>query len=236
MHIQFKPVQLRLGQRVIDFFRSLGERGHLTRMQDVLGTYVHAHMLGNDSGEPALITAGHQDNIVAAQTLLAAGADPNAVDEAGCSALGWAVRYNRINMAILLLSAGADPNSESVRPGGLSVLMEVCGEGRVKLLLALLAAGADPNLQSMAARKTAMMMAAARGQLQAVKILLAAGADLNIEDSDGNTALDLAELARHVGFAFIGDDPKHIEIVRLLTATKQDQLQPPKEPLDFLKK
>jgi ankyrin repeat protein len=234
MYTDSKPVQLRLGKRVIDFFRSLG-RGHITRMQDVLSTYVHAQMLGNDSGEPALITAAHQDNIVAAQTLLAAGADPNAVDSAGCSALGWAVRYNRINMAILLLSAGADPNSESVRPGGLSVLMEVCGEGRVQLLLALLAAGANPDLQSTPSMKTALMMAAARGRLQVVKLLLAAGADLSLNDIDGNTALTLAEIARHVGFA-MGDDPKHIEVVRVLESTKQNQLQPPKEPLNFLKK
>lgn len=235
MHTISKPVQLRLSQRVIDFFRSLG-RGHITRMQDVLTTYVHAHTLKHDSGEPALITAAHQDNIVAAQTLLAAGADPNAVDAAGCSALGWAIRYDHTNMALMLLSAGANPDSESVRPGGLSVLMEACGEGRIRLVHALLAAGANPNLQSTPSMKTALMVAAARGRLQVVTLLLAAGADLSLNDIDGNTALTLAEIARHVGFAFMGDDPKHIEIVDILTNAKRNQLQPPKEPLIFLKK
>lgn len=220
MYTHSKPVQLRLGQRVIDFFRSLGERGHITRMQDVLADYVKAHMLGSDSGERALIIATHQDDIVAAQTLLAAGADPNAVDAAGCSALGWAIRYDRTNMALLLLSAGADPDSESVRPSGLSVLMEACGEGRIRLVHALLAAGANPNLQSTPGMNTALMVAAARGRLQVVKLLLAAGADLSLNDIEGNTALTLAEIARHVGFAFMGDDPKHIEIVRILTNTK----------------
>jgi ankyrin repeat protein len=223
MDKETQPINLRLDKKIIDFFRSFG-RGHITRMQRALANYADAHSLGADSGEPALITATHQDDMAAAQTLLAAGANPDVADTSGRSALGWAVRYNLRNMTMLLLSAGANPNSSSVRDSGLSVLMEAAGEGNISLVYALLSGGANPNLQSTPSLKTALMIAAARGHLQVVKLLLAAGADLSLNDIEGNTALTLAEIARHVGFAFIGDDPKHIEIVRILTSTKQKSI------------
>jgi ankyrin repeat protein len=210
-------IQLRLDQKIIDFFKSYG-KGHITRMQKALGDYAAAHRFGTGSKEqPALIAASLLDDIVAAQQLLAAGTDPDVVDSGGCSALAWAVRYHRTRMALLLLSAGANPNGASVRPGDLTLLMEASAEGRLDLVNALLSAGADPNIQSKRNVRSALMIAADHGHLNVVQALIAAGADCGLRDFEGNTALDIAKLVlKTKAFMFADMKAQYVEIVRLL--------------------
>ncbi|CAG9574163.1 unnamed protein product [Danaus chrysippus] len=66
-------------------------------------------------------------------------------------------------------------------------------------LTALCAAGADVNAKSNqeTGGKTALHIAAERGHVENVKALLKAGADQTVVNSDGDTALVLAERGRH---------------------------------------
>jgi len=80
------------------------------------------------------------------QALLAAGAEVNAKDEDGWTALMWAARMGSNDIVELLLSKGADVNAKD--EDGTTALMYAAAsiyEGRVETVQALLSAGADVN-------------------------------------------------------------------------------------------
>lgn len=115
--------------------------------------------------------------------LLAAGADPNAVDEQGHSVLGLAVR--RPDLVRRLLAAGANPNLLDSRGG--TPLMDAAGEGNVESMGILLDAGAEINAKSKRGR-TALMVAVLSQEPKAVRLLLQRGARTDLQDEDGKTA------------------------------------------------
>ena len=63
---------------------------------------------------------------------------------------------------------------------------------------AVIQAGADINYQGGEAEATAIMRAAYQGDIETVRILKNAGANLDLVDSQGYTALDLAELQNNL--------------------------------------
>jgi ankyrin repeat protein len=75
--------------------------------------------------------------------LLADGIDPNVKDEAGELALGWAIRFNRIEVTEALLARGARVNE--TEDDGDTPLMVAAACGRADFVRALLAKGADVN-------------------------------------------------------------------------------------------
>jgi hypothetical protein len=109
--------------------------------------------------------------------LVAAGADPNARDKRGNSAL-HAAHIDAVARA--LLAAGADPNARNKE--GNSALHEVDGDAVARTLLA---AGADPDAQN-ANGETPLFNRNFDGPVGA---LLAAGADVKARDHLGRTAL-----------------------------------------------
>ena len=115
--------------------------------------------------------------------LLEAGADVNAQDYWGCTALMYAKDAEQTK---LLLEAGADINARD--EDGRTVLMFANDAEQTKLLLE---AGADVNAQTEGG-KTALMCAEDAEQ---TKLLLEAGADINARDEDGYTALMCAQNA-----------------------------------------
>jgi len=101
-------------------------------------------------------------------------ADPNAVDNDGCTALMQHADCGNAEDVQLLLKAGADPNTADKK--GITALMKAKARKVVELLLK---AGADPNT---ADKKgcTSLYHAADRGNAEAIPLLLKAGADPNI--------------------------------------------------------
>ena len=128
------------------------------------------------------------------KTLLEAGADANAEDKNGWTALMAAVAKNNVDCVKVLLEAGADVNAKD--KDGATILMRAVLKGHTDCVKTLLEAGADVNAK-IKIGGTALMMAAAFGHADCVKVLLKAGADVNAKTKDGETALMLAANERH---------------------------------------
>ena len=133
--------------------------------------------------------------------LLAAGANPNAVDKKGSTALMYAAGKGHAEIAKSLLDAEANPNV--VDDDGWTALIVATFEGHYEFVKILLDGEANPNV----AGKddwTALIQAAINGNTEISKIMLSAGANPNAADNEGRTAL--------MGAAFEG----HAEVAKIL--------------------
>ncbi|HLP99337.1 MAG TPA: ankyrin repeat domain-containing protein [Sideroxyarcus sp.] len=121
----------------------------------------------------SLIEAAKAGDLVAVQAAIAAGADVNAVDERGWTALSYAV-YNAdlkrgfADVVQALIDAGADveaPIGYGVRP-----LMLAAGYGETAVVEVLLKAGADVLAQNEGGY-TALMMVKQKHYVDVVNLL-----------------------------------------------------------------
>jgi ankyrin repeat protein len=153
--------------------------------------------------------------------LLKGGADPNTVTTFdGETVLMTAARAGNVDAVKILLSHGADVNArESYR--GQTALMWAASERHTPVVALLLDHGADWKVQAFerdnkplklsAASSitpifrggvTALFFSAREGDIETTRALLDHGADINqTVDADGATALVVALLNKHYGFA-----------------------------------
>jgi ankyrin repeat protein len=122
--------------------------------------------------------------------LLVAGADIEAHDPKGYTALILASYNGQAAATELLLKHGALPDAPD-RIRGNTALMGVAFKGYGAIAERLLDAGADPHATNTAGQ-TALMMAAMFGHSGIVDRLLAAGADPLAIDAAGNSAWSVA--------------------------------------------
>lgn len=139
--------------------------------------------VGVDPNTPDVLQrAAGNGHLKSVECLLDFGAEINATDSQGCTALRIAAERGHENTVKLLLDHGANPNlSDSFN--NLPLMRSLRQEKIVKLLLDR---GANPNTSGMIQR------AAGDGHVRAVQLLLDAGADANAVDADNCTALQLA--------------------------------------------
>ena len=130
--------------------------------------------------------AAWKGQAAAAKALLAAGAEVDAVDPAGETALHWTESSELLRV---LLSADADPNARDRR--GCTALHHFADNPLA--VNVLVAAGADPNAQA----KIGAPLHFARRDAKAVKALLRAGAELESKDYQGDTPLISAASRGH---------------------------------------
>ena len=78
----------------------------------------------------ALLWAAHWDDLEAVETLLEAGADPNAADDHGVTPLMRACENASVEVTRALLEAGADANA--AQTGGLAALMLAAKTGSAR--------------------------------------------------------------------------------------------------------
>ncbi|HVC19991.1 MAG TPA: ankyrin repeat domain-containing protein [Vicinamibacterales bacterium] len=143
------------------------------------------------SDDPPVATAAMRGDLAEVQTLLKQGADVNAPQNDGMTALHWAALNGNVAMARMLLYAGADVDA-ATRIGGYTPLDIAAKDGHAALVEALLKGGANAK-QTDAYGTTPLMLAAASGDLQSVTDLLNAGADVNArEHIKGETPLMFA--------------------------------------------
>ena len=141
--------------------------------------------------DTALRKAAQDGDIQAVNDLLAKGANVNAKDDKGRTALLWvAPARDNPEMAKLLIAKGADCNAKD--NDGETALMIAASQSNPGILTALIEAGAEVNAQNNAGG-TALMAAAFRANLDEIKILLSKDADLKLKDKKDRTAYEVAK-------------------------------------------
>ena len=143
--------------------------------------------------EGQLIDAARNGDVAAVQTLLAGGADANAAQGDGMTALHWAAERGHAVVADLLLSAGATVEAKT-RIGSYTPLHLASRAGHSSIATALLDAGADPHATTTGSGVTPVhLAAAAMDGAEVVTELLRRGADVDApEASSGQTPLMFA--------------------------------------------
>ena len=129
--------------------------------------------------------------------LLKQGADVNAVQGDGLTALHWAALKGDTELTTMLLSAGGNSRART-RFGGYTALHVAAENGHALVLKALLDAGADVAATT-SVGTTALMLAAGAGNTEALTVLLDAGADVNAKEVErGHTPLMFAAAANRL--------------------------------------
>jgi len=161
------------------------------------------------SGPSDIADAAQAKNAVAVKDLLKKGADVNAAQGDGMTALHWAALNGDAEVAQMLLYAGANVGAKT-RIGGYTPLHLAAQVGNANVIAPLVAAGAQVGAAT-ATGATALMQAAHSGSADSVRILLENGADPNVkETANGQTALMFAAAA------------DRLDVVKLLMARGAD--------------
>jgi ankyrin repeat protein len=167
----------------------------LTALALILGLATSPHASARVSS--AVADAAMAGNAEAVRTLLREGADVNAAQGDGMTALHWAAMQGHGEMAEMLLYAGANVRALT-RLGGYLPLHLASQKGAADIVTALLAAGAPVDAVT-ATGATPLMLAAASGSAEAVTVLLDKGADINAVDAaNGTSALMFAAAQNRV--------------------------------------
>jgi len=176
------------------------------------------------SDSPVADSAEHGDG-EALRSLLREGADVNAAQGDGMTALHWGAVRNDSRTVETLLYAGANVHA-TTRLAGFTAGLLAARNGDAATLERLLDAGADAN-GATAMGASSLMLASASGNVDAVRLLLDRGADLGAREHSGaQTALmfaaaydraDVIELLISAG-ANPGDTTDVVDAVALNTA------------------
>lgn len=130
--------------------------------------------------------------------LVSQGADVNAFDERGFSALHYAAQQNLCEKTRFLLDHGADPNlvtrsNELDLNELLTPLLIVSGsrlfDDKLPILSLLIGRGACPNIPDVNGVTPVIKLIASSSRVEEVEFLCSSGADVNIADRHGNSAL-----------------------------------------------
>ena len=172
------------------------------RRHGVLGTALTASfavLIGNAAWQPAaanVAAAARDGDLEAVRKQLETGADVNAPEADGTSALLWAAYQSSPELVALLIEAGADPNAANAF--GVTPLLQASRYGDAATIAALLEGGADIEAAGRDG-ETPLMAAARAGGVAAVKLLLEKGADPNaMESLEDQTALMWAAAEGHI--------------------------------------
>jgi len=154
-----------------------------------------------------LVDAAKNADRTALRALIAKGADVNATEPDGTTALHWASYRDDAESADALLRAGARVNAANDL--GATPLWIASLNGSAPMVRRLLQAGANPNA-ALLRGETPIMVASRSGNPDVVEQLLAKGANVNARGARGQTALMWAVAQ------------KHAEVVKVLLARGAD--------------
>jgi ankyrin repeat protein len=143
-----------------------------------------------------LVEAAKNSDRTAVRALIAKGADVNAVEPDGTTALHWASYRDDVESADAMLRAGAKVNSANDL--GATPLWIASLNGSAAMVRRLLQAGANPNA-ALLLGETPVMVASRSGSTEVVEQLLAKGANVNARAARGQTALMWAVAQKHPG-------------------------------------
>jgi len=148
--------------------------------------------------EAPLADAAKRADWATVETLLQQGADVDAPQGDGSTALHWASYRDNRDIAARLIRAGAEV--DAANDLGVTPLWAACENGSSAMVKTLIEAGADPN-RALPFGETPLMTAARAGNADVVGRLLAAGADVDATTAAGaygaQTALMWAVAQKH---------------------------------------
>ena len=151
------------------------------------GPQAQAHELAADAAE--------RRDVEKLRALLKQGADPNAAQPDGATALHWAVHWDDHQAVDTLVRAGAKP--DAVNDLGVFPLSLACANGSGAMAKRLLLAGASVRT-ALPGGESPLMTCARTGAADAVRLLAERGADVNARESHrGQTALMWAAGGTH---------------------------------------
>jgi len=145
-----------------------------------------------------LIWAVRTGNQAAVDFLLDLGADVDARDRSGGTALFTAVRFDRLEVGRALLSAGAGPSQSDAE--GRTPLHLAAESDQLQFCVLLIEAGAALDARDGQGR-TPLHLAASRGDFELCEYLLFLGASPAERDSLGLTPGEVAQQAGHEAVA-----------------------------------
>lgn len=139
-------------------------------------------------------TGYHKEDNLVLVGLLKSGANLEAKDGDGHTALSFAIENNKDIAIGLLLLYGADPNAQVGRYNHSILHFMSTSRGILSkdIFKWLLIAGADIEIKDKNGM-TPLLFAVTRGNSSAVSLLLKHGADIHAEDGKGNTALKIVK-------------------------------------------
>ncbi len=170
--------------------------------------------------------AAMQGDKAALAALVKSGANINAAQGDGMTALHWAAFKGDVEMAQMLLKAGASLKA-TTRLGNYTPLLVAARNGHAAVIQELIKAGADPNAATTHGT-TPLMLAAAAGSVDAINALLTHGVDINATEIKGQTALMFASVNGRVEAirALAG----HGADLKMMTKSVDLTIPPPEPP------
>jgi ankyrin repeat protein len=141
-----------------------------------VGATVHA------AGPASIADAAMRGDRADVVAMIKQGADVNAPQGDGVTALHWAARHGDADMVTALVAAGANARS-TTSFGAFTPLHLAAERGSAPIVKALLAAGSPVDAKS-STGATPLMLAAASGDTAVIGALLDKGADVNARESD----------------------------------------------------
>ena len=154
----------------------------------VLSTTALILAVGADTPVADAAQAGEIETV---RSLLRQGADVNAAQGDGMTALHWAAFKDDVETAGMLLYGGANV-AAATRVNAMTPLFMAAQNGSAAMIETLLEGGADANL-AMTTGATPLMLAAASGDPQAVQVLIGHGAEVDAKETErGQTPLMFA--------------------------------------------
>ncbi len=169
----------------------LRKRFVLVSMLSLAGAFCLSVLVLATQSDSAVADAAQRGDVEAVRTMLQQGADVNAAQGDGMTAMHWAALNGEADLAQMLIYGGANLKA-TTRLEAFTPLLMAAKNGHAALVDLLLKSGADPNAATTNGT-TPLMFAAASGNLEAVNALLAQRVDVNVkEKAHGETALDFA--------------------------------------------
>jgi uncharacterized protein len=144
------------------------------------------------AGDAPVADAAMRGDRAQVRALLKQGADVNAAQGDGMTALHWAAEHGDAELAAMLITAGAN-RSPITRIGNYTPLHIAAKNGSAEVAKLLLKAGVNVNATTSTSGATSLHFAAASGSAETVTALLEAGADPNAKEAQwGQTPLVFA--------------------------------------------
>ncbi|MBI3789250.1 MAG: ankyrin repeat domain-containing protein [Gemmatimonadetes bacterium] len=131
--------------------------------------------------EAPVADAAMRGDATAVRALIKAGADVNAAQGDGMTALHWAAQRGDLEQLKMLLAAGARLDGMT-RNGNYTPLHLAARAGALGTVNALLEAGANPNVATTSGGATALHFAAGIGSTDVISALVARGATVDVRD------------------------------------------------------